>query len=179
MKLIVGLGNPGPRYELTRHNLGLLVADEIIVRSSAQPLGDRYQSEVSAAKVAGELVILAKPLTFMNRSGEAVAPLLSLYRLSPASLIIIHDDIDLAPGQIQEKYRGGDAGHRGVASIISALETDRFCRIRVGVGRPPEGFEPTEYVLRPFEDEELENLEKTIVAAADRVEEVLARQATW
>lgn len=179
MKLIVGLGNPEPRYELTRHNLGFLVADEIITRFSAQPLGLRYQSEISAAKIAGEFVILAKPLTYMNMSGAAVAPLLGFYRFSPASLIIIHDDIDLEPGQIKEKYRGGDAGHRGVASIIDAIGTDRFCRIRVGVGRPPEGCEATDYVLGPFEDEELQELGKTIEAAADRVEEVLARRTAW
>lgn len=179
MKLIVGLGNPGPRYELTRHNLGFLVADELAARHALRPLGMRCQSVLSAGKVAGEFVILAKPTTFMNKSGAAVAPLLSAYRLSPASLMVVHDDIDLAQGRIQEKFRGGDAGHRGLSSVIEALGTDRFCRVRVGVGRPPEGRDPTDYVLEPIEDEELAGLEKLIAAAADKVEELIEKRITW
>lgn len=179
MKLIVGLGNPGPRYELTRHNLGFLVVDELAARHAAYPLGVRCQGSVSAGKVAGELVLLVKPSTYMNNSGEAVAPLLDLYKLTSASLIVIHDDIDLEPGRIKEKYRGGDAGHQGVASVINALSTDSFCRIRVGVGRPPEGWTATDYVLETLRDEELPGLEKAIAAAADRVEEVLAQRVRW
>jgi PTH1 family peptidyl-tRNA hydrolase len=179
VKLIVGLGNPGLRYELTRHNLGFLVADEISMRYPVRPLGVRCQSLVSAGKVAGEFVILAKPTTYMNNSGAAVAPLLDFYRLSPASLIIIHDDIDLEAGRIKDKYRGGDGGHLGIASLINALETDRFCRIRVGAGRPPEGLGATEYVLAPLRDEEIPEIEKAISAAADKVEAVLAKQLDW
>lgn len=177
MKLIVGLGNPGPHYELTRHNLGYLVVDELLMRHPAWPLGVRCQSHTYAGKIAGEFVILAKPLTYMNRSGEAVSPLLSAYRLAPESLVVVHDDIDLAPGRAREKYRGGDAGHRGVASVIDAVETDCFCRIRVGVGRPPEAGKAIDYVLAPIEEEELPALEATISAAADRVEAVLERRA--
>ena len=179
MKLIVGLGNPGPHYELTRHNMGFLVVDEVLARHAARPLGVRCQSFPYAGKIAGEFVILAKPTTYMNNSGAAVASLLGAYRLSPASLIIVHDDIDLAEGRIKEKFRGGDAGHRGVASIIDALGTDRFCRIRVGVGRPPEGVEATDYVLAPLRDEELPQLERTVAEAADRVEKLLALRTTW
>lgn len=176
MKLIVGLGNPGPRYVLTRHNVGALVVDELARRHPAHPLGVRCQSSVYAGKIAGQFVLLAKPLTYMNTSGKAVGPLLSAYHLSSASLVVIHDDIDLAPGRIKEKNRGGHAGHRGVASVIDAVGGDEFCRIRVGVGRPPEDTSPTDYVLEPLGQEALQSLETTIAAVADRVSAMLARR---
>ncbi|MFQ6671828.1 MAG: aminoacyl-tRNA hydrolase [Candidatus Tectimicrobiota bacterium] len=179
MKLIVGLGNPGPRHALTRHNVGSLVVDELLARHPAQPLGVRCNSLTYAGKVVGELVVLAKPLTFMNSSGTSVGPLLRAYQLSPASLVVIHDDIDLAPGRIKEKYRGGHAGHRGVASVVDAIGTDAFCRIRVGVGRPPVGSTATEYVLAPLDEETLPMLETTVAAAADRMVALLERRITW
>ena len=179
MKLIVGLGNPGPRYALTRHNVGSLVVDELLMRYPAQPLGVRCNSTTYAGKIAGELVVLAKPLTFMNNSGTSVGHLLSAYRLSPASLLVIHDDIDLAPGRIKEKYLGGSAGHKGVASIINAIGTDCFCRIRAGVGRPPDDTTATDYVLAPIGDETLSELEATIAASADHVATVLEQRTTW
>ncbi|MCZ6660577.1 MAG: aminoacyl-tRNA hydrolase [bacterium] len=179
MKLIVGLGNPGPRYALTRHNVGSLVVDELLMRYPAQPLGVRCNSTTYAGKIAGELVVLAKPLTFMNNSGTSVGHLLSAYRLSPASLLVIHDDIDLAPGRIKEKYLGGSAGHKGVASIINAIGDDCFCRIRVGVGRPPDDTTATDYVLAPIRDETLSELEATIAASADHVATVLEQRTTW
>lgn len=178
MKLIVGLGNPGPRYALTRHNVGALVVDELARRYPTHPLGSRCHSTVYAGKIAGQFILLAKPLTYMNTSGKAVGPLLSAYHLTPASLVVIHDDIDLAAGRIKEKHRGGHAGHRGVASVIDAIGTDEFCRIRLGVGRPPEGTDPTDYVLAPLGEETLSEMESGVAAAADRVTAMLARRSS-
>jgi PTH1 family peptidyl-tRNA hydrolase len=179
VKLIVGLGNPGVEYFRTRHNAGSLVVEALIGRHGGLPLGIRCHSELYAGRIEGELVLLAKPLTFMNRSGEAVGPLLEKYRLGPGSLMVIHDDIDLSPGRIKEKYSGGDAGHRGVASIIAVLGTDRFCRIRVGVGRPPQGMEAADYVLEPLQREAWEELGAAVEAATERVEAVLKRKTSW
>jgi PTH1 family peptidyl-tRNA hydrolase len=176
VKLIVGLGNPGPRYVLTRHNVGALAVDELARRHPSHPLGVRCHSTVYAGKIAGQFVLLAKPLTYMNTSGKAVGPLLRAYHLNPASLVVIHDDIDLPPGRIKEKHRGGHAGHRGLTSVIDAVGTDEFCRIRVGVGRPPEGTSATDYVLAPLGEETLSELASAVATVADRVSEILARR---
>ncbi|KKW32069.1 MAG: Peptidyl-tRNA hydrolase [Candidatus Uhrbacteria bacterium GW2011_GWA2_53_10] len=135
MKLIVGLGNPGGQYESTRHNIGFMVVDKLsheLVSPSASWSEDKIHKAFVAR--AGD-VILAKPLTFMNNSGLAVSALIRYYKLSPADLWVVHDDIDLPLGKIRIRENGGTGGHHGIESIIAAIKTDTFVRFRMGIGR--------------------------------------------
>jgi len=163
VKLIAGLGNPGPEYETTRHNIGFLaidqLADEYRIRLKQSPsflliVGDGWMDEVP--------IILAKPTTLMNVSGRSIAGLAEANRIGGKEITVVHDDIDLAPGTVKWKMGGGDAGHRGIRSVTECLGTKEFGRVRIGVGRPPEGIDPVEYVLDPFTEEEWENLRETL-----------------
>lgn len=154
MKLLVGLGNPGGKYARTRHNAGFMVLDRI-----GQVLDVPFEREICDSFVAtcrtdGEEAILAKPQTFMNRSGDAVAALIKKFSLKLEDVTVIHDDIDVPLGKVKEKSGGGSAGHNGIASIVEKLGTVEFRRIRMGVGRPPEWMEAADYVLSPFEESE-------------------------
>lgn len=148
MRLLVGLGNPGPEYAETRHNAGFWVVEAV-----AAGAGLKFRRQGMAAKaqgfVAGREVILAKPQAFMNRSGPVVAELIDGLGLDLHDVIVIHDDLDLDPGRVRFKTRGGHGGHNGVLSIINTLGTDRFARLKLGVGRPPAGEEAADYVLAP------------------------------
>lgn len=156
--MIVGLGNPGPQYSRNRHNIGFQC-----IELCAQRWGialDRLQ--MSAQTGSGfvtrdglrQKVLLVKPLTFMNASGQAVAPLARFYRIEPSSILVIHDDLDLPAGKLRLRPGGSSGGQRGVQSIIEQLGTQDFPRIRVGVGRPPNGMDPAAYVLQNFSKEE-------------------------
>src|SRR6185295_13736415 len=149
MKLVVGLGNPGARYRRTRHNLGFGVVDRLAERWGVTIAGRRHEAETASATFAGERTILAKPLTFMNLSGEAVGKLRRLHRLEPAAILAVYDELDLPAGRVRVRGAGGAGGHRGVASMIEALGTG-FPRVRIGIGRPPGGSDPTAYVLEPI-----------------------------
>lgn len=160
MKLVVGLGNPGKKYEKTRHNVGFMAIDFLQKKLGAPDfkLNKKCKSEIS--KTDG--LILAKPQTFMNNSGEAVAKLLSFYKIEPEKLTIIHDDLDLELEVARESKNRGSAGHNGVQSIIDALGTKSFARLRIGVGRPPEKIPPEDFVLQKFEKEEFEKIKKIL-----------------
>lgn len=166
MKIIVGLGNPGKRYEATKHNIGYMVIDEIarIKRISIREVGNGYLS--GSLKAAGTEVILAKPTTYMNRSGEAVRRLLSNLKVNPSDLIAIHDDMDMALGRIRIKTRGGHGGHRGVSSIIDNIGTDRFVRIKVGIGRKA-GIDPADFVLEEFDSSDIPMVDESLKRAAE------------
>ena len=154
LKIIVGLGNPGARYAGTRHNMGFACIDKLAQRWSI-PLSDRRQHAVlGQGEVTGAPVVLAKPRTYMNNSGEAVHYLLARFRVQAAALVIIYDEMDLPRGTIRRRPRGGTAGHQGMASIIDALGSNKFPRVRVGIGSPPEGTDGMDYVLEPFSQEE-------------------------
>jgi PTH1 family peptidyl-tRNA hydrolase len=152
LHVIVGLGNPGPAYVQTRHNVGFMAVDAMA--SAAAVRFRRHGLSLRAHHLlAGHEVILAKPQTFMNRSGAALLELMSDFRLDVTvlqTLIVVHDDLDLPVGRIRLKTRGGHGGHQGVNSIIDTLGTDRFARLKIGVGRPPDGLDPAEYVLTPW-----------------------------
>jgi PTH1 family peptidyl-tRNA hydrolase len=151
LKLIVGLGNPGRKYENTRHNVGFRVVEAM---ASAHRINFAEKSGayfLGSGKLGHETLFLGVPRTFMNQSGVAIKQLLDKTGVEPSQLIVVHDDIDLALGRIQIKTRGGHGGHRGILSILSTLPTDRFYRLRVGVGRPPHGLDSAEYVLQPFD----------------------------
>jgi peptidyl-tRNA hydrolase, PTH1 family len=171
VKLIVGLGNPGSEYQETRHNLGYRVV-EVLARQHRILLEERTEKAVyGQGSIQEEKVVLSKPLTFMNRSGVAVRELCQIFQLSPADLIVIHDDIDLALGRLRIKTRGGHGGHNGLKSILAILGTDRFVRIKLGVGRPKKE-EATDHVLGPFMSKERLLVQEMIghaVAAAELV----------
>lgn len=163
MKLIVGLGNPGREYERTRHNAGFLFLDflrESWNFESFQPT-PKWKGSVSAGLWNGEKILLVKPETFMNRSGECVADIMAFFKLTPTDIVVIHDDLDIAPGSFKVASGSGAAGHNGVADLIEKLGTKEFTRIRVGIGRPPESVPAERFVLSPFADAELDPLRAT------------------
>ncbi|MEA3345266.1 MAG: aminoacyl-tRNA hydrolase [Chloroflexota bacterium] len=154
-KLIVGLGNPGPKYEGNRHNVGFRCLDELAQAHDLAFTGLEAKAHIARGKIADQPVILAKPLIFINESGPAVRELTALHGYEPGDILVVHDDLDLPLGRIRLRPRGSSAGHKGVQSIIDALGTEEFARLRVGIGRPPAGVEVVDYVLSDFSEEEL------------------------
>jgi len=173
VKLIVGLGNPGSRYHATRHNVGFLVIDAL---AAAHRIGLQERlttAQFGRGSIRAQEVVLAKPLIYMNTSGEAAAALGAHFSIPSTDVVVIHDDIDLALGRLKWKTKGADAGHNGVRSVIEYLGTDHFTRIRVGIGRPATKEEVIPYVLSPLALEELPVLEGVIRTAVERVEQWL------
>lgn len=175
MYLIAGLGNPGRKYERTKHNVGFDVIDYVTDRHSIPFSGIQFQAECGKGSIAGQKVMLAEPLTYMNLSGEAVAALVNYYKLDPEEeLIVIYDDISLDPGQIRVRKKGSAGGHNGIKNIIACLGTDKFKRIRVGIGAKPDRWDLADYVLAPFTPENREKIEDAIKDAADALELILS-----
>ena len=175
MFLFVGLGNPGLKYALTRHNTGFWVIDEMAARGKVNLREIAGRSCLARAKFAGREVILAKPLTFMNRSGLAARALLRHFALKPEDLLVIYDDLDLPLGRLRLRPKGGSGGHRGLASIINFLQTADFPRLRLGIGRPEVTGSGADYVLSAFTPKEEEQILKTVQTAADALETFLAQ----
>lgn len=173
MKVIVGLGNPGKRYERTRHNVGFLVVDRIASEKRVSVTKKKYRSLVGNWQGDGETTLLVKPQTYMNSSGEAVKNLFRYLPVAVRDLVVVHDDLDLPFGRIRIRPRGGAGGHRGVLSILQALGEEGFFRIRVGIGRPPQGLDPTDFVLQPFADDEAASLSRIVSRAVLAVETLL------
>ena len=171
IKLIIGLGNPGPQYRETRHNAGFLVLDRLAARHG---LSFRAGKGGDEAKWAG--VTLLKPTTFMNASGSAVQAALTRTRLSPAELLVVHDDLDLPLGRLRLRVGGSAGGQRGVADTVRRIGPE-FTRLKVGISRPPEGWKVENWVLSRFQEAEKPLLEKVIENAADAVE-VLLQEGT-
>lgn len=169
MKLVLGLGNPGTKYARTRHNVGFLVVDRMASQSDVPIRRKKYRSVLGEWHAGGEIVLLAKPQTFMNRSGDAVREMFRYLKVSVRDLVVIHDDLDLPFGRIRIRPRGGAGGHRGVSSILEALGDENFFRVRIGIGRPPPGVDPTDYVLQNFSAEEAGELGSLVARAADAV----------
>lgn len=169
MRLIVGLGNPGPAYAGTRHNVGFRVVEAL---AAGAGLRFRRQGEASCARgrLSGQAVTLAKPQTYMNRSGPVVVALIGDLGLDLNDVIVVHDDLDLALGRVRIKSRGGPGGHNGVLSLIDALGADRFARVKIGVGRPPAGDDPADYVLSPVPPGERSVLDDAVRRAVEAVE---------
>lgn len=175
--VIVGLGNPGPTYAANRHNVGAMVVDELAARSHVSLR--RHKARVSAASVRlghaaggapGPAAVIAVPSSYMNESGGPVNALMGFYGTDPDSLIVIHDDLDIAPGEIRLKLGGGEGGHNGLRSISAALGTRDYYRVRVGIGRPPGRMDAADYVLRDFGSAQQKDLPLVIGEAADAVE---------
>ncbi len=173
MFLILGLGNPGPRYELTRHNIGFLVIDALAEKHQIQLDQHKYFSLFGKGKINGCPVMVSKPMTYMNESGKAALSFLKAFDLLPEQLVVVHDEIDLALGKIKRKTKGGDAGNRGIGSIIDRIGTDQFIRFRLGVDRPDNKEEIVDYVLTPFKEEEWPQVNDMIDQAVARIEATL------
>ncbi|MGB2718137.1 MAG: aminoacyl-tRNA hydrolase [Rhodococcus sp. (in: high G+C Gram-positive bacteria)] len=173
--LIVGLGNPGPQYEKTRHNVGFMVADALAGRiGSAFSSHKKSNSEIVQARLGSRSVVIAKPRTFMNLSGQPVAALARFFSIEPANVVVVHDELDIDFGALRLKLGGGEGGHNGLRSISQHLSTKDYLRVRVGVGRPPGRMDPASFVLKPFSAAERKDLGVVVEEAADAAELLLS-----
>jgi len=172
--VIVGLGNPGQRYRHTRHNIGFDVIEALAQRYHIAIQQREAEALCGTGSIGQCRVLCVKPQTYMNASGQSVAPLVRRYLRQGEVLIVVHDDIDLPVGKLKLKRQGGDAGHLGIRSLIACLKGDAFWRIRMGVGRPPRKEDIVDYVLSPFTDEEAEARQTMIAQAVTWVETLLA-----
>jgi PTH1 family peptidyl-tRNA hydrolase len=174
LKLVVGLGNPEAKYQKTRHNVGFRVIDRFSGFSGIELQSRKHFSIFGKGEIAGERVILAKPLTYVNLSGKAVGSFMHYYRVSLDDLLLVYDDMDLAPGKIRLRPCGSSGGHNGVESVITALGSDRFPRVRIGIGRKElAGMTDADFVLRNFPRDEKPVIEEAIDRGARAVEAII------
>ena len=170
-QLVVGLGNPGPNYAQTRHNLGFMVADRLAARLGSKfKVHKRSGAEIVTGRLGGRPVVLAKPRCYMNESGRQVGPLAKFYSVPPTEIVIIHDELDIDFGRIRLKLDGGEGGHNGLRSIAAALGTKDFQRVRIGIGRPPGRKDPAAFVLETFSATERAEVPTICEQAADAAE---------
>lgn len=173
MDLVVGLGNPGRRYEETRHNAGFLVVDRLAERSMASCSKKQFGALIGDILVAGTPVVLVKPQSFMNLSGQPTASLSGYFKTPREEIIVVHDELDLPFGQVRIKVGGGHGGHNGLRDLQQKLGTNKFVRVRVGISRPPPQWDVADYVLAKWTAEEAHGLAEVVDTAADAVEAVL------
>jgi peptidyl-tRNA hydrolase, PTH1 family len=170
-QLVVGLGNPGPNYAQTRHNLGFMVADRLAARLGSKfKVHKRSGTEIVTGRLGGRPVVLAKPRCYMNESGRQVGPLAKFYSVSAADVLIIHDELDIDFGQIRLKIGGGEGGHNGLRSVAAVLGPKDFQRVRIGIGRPPGRKDPAAFVLENFTAAERAEVPTVCEQAADATE---------
>lgn len=175
--LVLGLGNPGPRYQATRHNLGFMVVDELAGRMGIALGKKSHHSLWGQGLGGGRKVILAQPQTYMNNSGQAALDIMSYFELTPQRVVVVHDDLDLEPGRLKLAAKGGAGGHKGVASLLAHLHSDQFTRLRVGIGRPRHQEAIEDYVLAGFYADQRQLFAEAVVQAADCLELVLTQGA--
>ena len=173
MFLVVGLGNPGPEYEETRHNLGFKVIETLAERCGIKTFKQKHQSYIGEASLGGHKLLLAQPQTFMNNSGPAVKGILLWHKLALSDLILIYDDVDLEVGQLRVREKGNAGGHHGVESVIASLGSTEFARVRIGVGRDNLTSDVSGYVLQRVPPAQRDALSSAIGSAADAVEEIV------
>ena len=181
MKLVVGLGNPGPKYETTRHNVGFLAIDRLVERWKATGPTSKNKAEIYQATVGGEQVLLIKPQTFMNLSGQSVAPIFSFYKCAADDVIVLHDDLDLKPISMRLKTGGGAGGHNGLKSMDECLgaANNGYHRVRLGIGHPTAlslRIAPVDYVLQNFTDSELIGLDPLLNQVGQAIELIIGGQ---
>lgn len=176
MYLVVGLGNPGDKYDKTRHNVGFDVVDLCMDKYNFQFNRTKFKGIYGEAIICGEKVLFLKPQTFMNLSGESVREVCDFYKIPNDKIIVIYDDISLEPGTLRIRNKGSAGGHNGIKNIIAHLSTEVFPRIKVGVGQPKDGLIP--FVLGKFSKEEREVVEKAFKAAVDAVEVIIKEGAS-
>ena len=176
--LIVGLGNPGEKYENTRHNVGFQVADELAQRQNAPIQKLRFKALTNLLTIAGEKVLVMKPVTYMNLSGEAVRPAADFYKIPPDHVVVISDDTALPVGRLRIRKGGSAGGHNGLKSIIQHLGSDQFPRLKIGVGEKPHpDYDMADWVLGKFTGQDAKTMDAAIVRAADGVECILKEGA--
>jgi len=173
--VIVGLGNPGPGYAGNRHNAGFMVVDELARRVGGRFTAHKTGADVLEARLAGRRVVLAKPRSFMNISGPAVAATARYFKIPPTDVVVVHDDLDLEYGVLRLKRGGGEGGHNGLRSISACLGSKEYLRVRFGIGRPPGRMDPADYVLRDFSVIQRRELDLLVDRCADAVEQLLAQ----
>ena len=172
MKIVVGLGNPGREYSATRHNVGFLAVDELARRWKCSNWKNKYNAEMTEYR-ASDTVLLVKPQTYMNVSGVAVGEIARFYKVATEDILVIFDDLDLPTGRLRLRMKGGSGGHRGIESLLVHLPSDVFGRMRIGIGRPPQGWEVADYVLSRFSTDEQPLMQEAITKVADAVEYTL------
>jgi PTH1 family peptidyl-tRNA hydrolase len=173
LKIVVGLGNPGAEYARTRHNAGFWLVDELARRHGGTfRFEGKHQGELARVRIGGDEVWLLKPMTFMNRSGGPVSSVLGFYKITPAQMLVAHDEIDLPSGTVRLKDAGGHGGHNGLRDIIAA-QGDGFWRLRIGVGHPGTAREVVDFVLTQAGKDEQRAIDDTIIAGADAIEDAL------
>jgi len=174
--LLVGLGNPGREYESTRHNAGFEAIDRLASASNATAFREKFSGEYATGSLAGEPVVLLRPLTYMNLSGQCVQPAAAFFKVPPARIVVLHDELDVPLGQLRAKVGGGHAGHNGLRDIQAKLGTPEFARVRIGIGRPGPGFKGTvaDFVLQRFDAYERGQLEQSLGKVQPIVEAFLA-----
>ena len=175
MYIIAGLGNPDRKYQNTRHNIGFEVIDAIAGKNQITVGERRHKAIIGRGDVGGRKVVLVKPQTYMNLSGESIRQVIDFYKVDEKSeLIVIADDVSLEPGQIRIRKKGSAGGHNGLKNIILHLGHDEFCRVKMGVGEKPDGYDLADYVLGHFSDKEREIMDESITRAAEAVEVMIA-----
>ncbi len=169
--LVVGLGNPGPQYAKTRHNVGFMVADVLAARIGVPfKVHKKSGAEVATGRLGGRSVVLAKPRCYMNESGRQIGPLAKFYSIAPGDVIVIHDELDIDFSKVRLKLGGGEGGHNGLRSVANALGSKDFQRVRIGIGRPPGRKDPAAFVLEPFSSTERTEVPTLCELAADATE---------
>lgn len=170
--LIVGLGNPGPKYENTRHNVGFRAVERLAEKHAMTFAKTEHRALTASGQIAGHRVILAKPMTFMNLSGDSVAPLARFYKIEPDHILVLCDDLDIPPGTLRIRKEGSSGGQNGLKHILERLGTQAVPRIRIGIGRPPGRMNPADYVLHPWRGDE-------VALAADMIERAVSAVEMW
>lgn len=172
MKIIVGLGNPGPKYDATRHNVGFWAIDKLAAQWNISVTKEKFRALVGEGRVGTQKVMLMKPLTYMNLSGEALQQALHFYRDVDVlhDVIVVYDDMDFAPGQFKLRMKGSAGGHNGIKSLITNLGTEHFSRVRLGISRPPVGTEITNHVLGTFLPDEVSLVRSAVDKSAEAIE---------
>ncbi len=180
MWLVVGLGNPGREYASHRHNVGFMVVDEVAARLRADAMREKFSAHWTKAEHGGEQLVFLEPQTFMNESGRSVQPAAAFFKIAPANVLVVHDELDVPFGEVRLKMGGGHAGHNGLRSIIAHLGTPDFARLRIGIGRPPKGFrgEVADYVLSGFDGDDHMRLPDLVKTGAQAVLDVAERGLT-
>ncbi|GAA0609058.1 aminoacyl-tRNA hydrolase [Virgibacillus siamensis] len=170
MKCIVGLGNPGRKFKKTRHNIGFMVIDELVERHDWKLKTDKFHGKSVVEHIHGDKVVLLKPQTYMNLSGQSIRPLMDFYQIDPTDILVIYDDMDLPTGKIRLRQKGGHGGHNGVRSTIEHVGSKEFKRLRIGIGRPDTRMPVIDYVIGTFSKEQQRDATGSIQTAADACE---------
>lgn len=168
--LLIGLGNPGRKYRKTRHNIGFVILDHLAGAHDLKINKRKFKARYSVEELFGKKICLIKPQNFMNLAGEVVDSFWNYYKVDASDVLVVHDDIDLPLGRLRFSLGAGHGGHNGIRSIFDWVYTKGFYRLRVGIGRPPADIDPAEYVLRPFEEDEMRVLEEMIDKAVEGIE---------